>query len=218
MARGRPPVHSREALLDIGNSLFQRHGYHGTSLSMILDACDVSRGSFYNYFGGKEPFAIEVIEHYQALEMDLWREEFSHIQGSHADKLRTMMLRLIEDFSDESERIGCLLANLSGEMALASAAFRSAIRSAIARVIDAIRDDIQICQQEGSVRTDLDAIALARLIWDYWQGALLRMKVEDSREPLYAAVELLWERILPAPTPNDRPEHHSREALHSETH
>jgi TetR/AcrR family transcriptional repressor of nem operon len=75
-----------------------------------------------------------------------------------------------------------------------------------------------ICQQEGSVRTDLSASALARLIWDYWQGALLRMKVEDSREPLYAAVELLWERILPAPTPNDRPEHHSREALHSETH
>jgi TetR/AcrR family transcriptional repressor of nem operon len=218
MARGRPPVHSREALLDIGNSLFQRHGYHGTSLSMILDACDVSRGSFYNYFGGKEPFAIEVIEHYQALEMDLWREEFSRIQGSHADKLRTMMLRLIEDFSDESERIGCLLANLSGEMALASTAFRSAIRSAIERVIDAIRDDIQVCQQEGSVRTDLDAIALARLIWDYWQGALLRMKVEDSREPLYAAVDLLWEQILPAPVPNDRPEHHSREALHSETY
>lgn len=218
MARGRPPVHSREALLDLGNYLFQRHGYHGTSLSMILDACDVSRGSFYNYFGGKESFAIEVIEHYQALEMDLWREEFSRIQGSHADKLRTMMLRLIEDFSDESERIGCLLANLSGEMALASPAFRHAIRNAIQRVIDAIRDDMLTCQQEGSVRTDLSASALAHLIWDYWQGALLRMKVEDTRKPLYDAVDMLWQQILPAPKHNDRPEHHSREVLHSETH
>ncbi len=218
MARGRPPVHSREALLDLGNHLFQRHGYHGTSLSMILDACDVSRGSFYNYFGGKESFAIEVVEHYQALEMDLWREEFSRIQGSHADKLRTMMLRLIEDFSDENERIGCLLANLSGEMALASPEFRHAIRDAIQRVIDAINDDMLICQQEGSVRTDLSASALARLIWDYWQGALLRMKVEDSRQPLYDAVDMLWQQILPAPEPNDRPVHHTREVLHSETH
>jgi TetR/AcrR family transcriptional repressor of nem operon len=197
MTRGRPPLHSREALLELGNYLFQRHGYHGTSLSMILEVCAVSRGSFYNYFGGKEAFAIEVIEHYQALEMDLWREEFNRAQGTHAEKLRAMMVRLIEDFSDEHERIGCLLANLSRELALASPAFRRAIHNAIQRVIDAIRDDLSICQREGSVRTDLPATTLAHLLWDYWQGALLRMKVEDSRQPLYEAVELLWQQILP---------------------
>lgn len=218
MARGRPPVHSREAVLELGNHLFQRHGYHGTSLSMILDACDVSRGSFYNYFGGKESFAIEVIEHYQALEMDLWSEEFSRITGTHAEKLRTMLLRLVADYSDKKERIGCLLANLAGEMALASPDFRHAIHNAIQRVIDSIGEDMQACQLEGSVRNDLPPQALAHLIWDYWQGALLRMKVEDSREPLYEAISILWQHILPPHTSTNRPEYHSREVLHSETH
>lgn len=197
MSRGRPPTHSRESLLAIGNSLFQLHGYHGTSLSMILDACGVSRGSFYNYFGGKEAFAIEVIEHYQVLEMDCWQEEFQRLEGSHADKMQLMMRRLVEEVTMTNERIGGLLANLSGEMALASDPFRTAIRAAIQRVLNDITADLQICQQEGSVRKDLPADALARLVWDYWQGAVLRMKTENSRDPLYQAVDMLWHHLLP---------------------
>ncbi len=197
MSRGRPPTHSRESLLSIGNSLFQLHGYHGTSLSMILEACGVSRGSFYNYFGGKEAYAIEVIEHYHALEMDCWREEFSRLEGTHSEKLKLMMARLIEELSMTNERVGCLLANLSGEMALASDDFRTAIRQAINRVLDAISEDMRLCQAEGSVRTDLSAEELAQLIWAYWQGALLRMKVEDSRAPLHQAIDMLWQHLLP---------------------
>ncbi|MBA4502195.1 TetR/AcrR family transcriptional regulator [Marinobacterium marinum] len=197
MSRGRPPTHSRESLLDIGNSLFQLHGYHGTSLSMILEACTVSRGSFYNYFGGKEAFAIEVIAHYQALEFDHWQEEYATLEGLHSQKLRVMMERLVEDLDITHERVGCLLANLSGEMALASDNFRAAIRQAINRILDSIRDDMRVCQAEGSVRTDLTADQLAQLIWDYWQGALLRMKVENDRAPLYQAIDMLWQHLLP---------------------
>ncbi|MBR9827380.1 MAG: TetR family transcriptional regulator [Oceanospirillales bacterium] len=201
MSRGRPPTHCREALLEIGNSLFQLHGYHGTSLSMILEACAVSRGSFYNYFNGKEAFAIEVIEHYQVLELDLWKAEYGQLEGRHADKLQTMMRRLTEEFSMTNERLGCLLANLSGEMALASDSFRAAIRNAISRVLSVITDDMRLCQDEGSVRTDLAPEQLSRLIWDYWQGALLRMKTENSREPLYQALDMLWQHLLPPQSP-----------------
>ncbi len=197
MSRGRPRTHSRESLLDIGNSLFQLHGYHGTSLSMILEACGVSRGSFYNYFGGKEAYAIEVIEHYQVLEFDRWQDEYAQLEGLHSEKLKLMMERLIEELSMTNERVGCLLANLSGEMALASDDFRAAIRQAINRVLEAISEDMRQCQAEGSVRTDLSAQQLAQLIWDYWQGALLRMKVENSRDPLYQAIEMLWQHLLP---------------------
>ena len=197
MTRGRPPTHSREFLLEKGHALFQRYGYHGTSLSMILDACDVSRGSFYNYFGGKEPFAIEVVEHYQALEMDRWAHEFAQLKGLHAHKIKSMMLKLLEEFDQEHERLGCLLANLAGEMSLASPEFRAAIQRSIARITAMIEQDMVVCQQEGSVRCDLSPTQLATMIWDYWQGALLRMRTEDSLEPLYHAVDMLWEHLLP---------------------
>ena len=39
-------------------------GYHGTGLQEILDAVNIPKGSFYNYFGSKEDFGAEVIQHY----------------------------------------------------------------------------------------------------------------------------------------------------------
>ncbi len=201
MTRGRPPSHSRETLLEQGHTLFQLYGFHGTSLSMILDACQVSRGSFYNYFGGKEAYAIEVVEHYQALEIDRWDSEFEQLDGRHADKIQTMLHRLLDEFDQEHERIGCLLANLSGEMSLASPAFRAAIHAAISRVLILIEEDMRICQMEGSVRNDLSPNQLASLVWDYWQGALLRMRTEDSLTPLYQAIEMLWQHLLPPTQP-----------------
>lgn len=90
-----------------------------------------------------------------------------------------------------------LITNLSGEVGSESPAFRQAIGRATSKVIKLIAEDMQTCQQQGCVRTDLSPNILATLIWDCWQGALLRMKVEDSRAPLRQTLALLWEHILP---------------------
>ena len=55
---------NKENLLSQGVSLLMQQGYHGTGLKEILDAVQIPKGSFYNYFGSKENFAAEVIEHY----------------------------------------------------------------------------------------------------------------------------------------------------------
>jgi len=43
----------------------------------------------------------------------------------------------------------------------------------------------------------LPAQQLADLIWDCWQGSLLRMKIEKSVEPVNHDLELLFQHILP---------------------
>lgn len=197
MTKGRPPTHSREKLLEKGIELFHQYGYHGTGLTTILQACKVSKGSFYNFFNSKEEYAVEVIQFYQALEIDRWNQEFSQLSGTHFVKLRKALALLVEELDSCRENVGCLIANLSGEVGNESPAFRQAISRATSKVIKLIAEDMQICQQEGCVRTDLPPEVLATLIWDCWQGALLRMKVEDSRAPLRQTLALLWEHILP---------------------
>jgi TetR/AcrR family transcriptional repressor of nem operon len=39
-------------------------------------------------------------------------------------------------------------------------------------------------QQEGTVRKDMNAETMAKLLVNNWQGALLRMKLEQSVQPL----------------------------------
>jgi TetR/AcrR family transcriptional repressor of nem operon len=47
---------NRENLLNQGVSMLMGQGYHGTGLQEILDAVNIPKGSFYNYFGSKENF------------------------------------------------------------------------------------------------------------------------------------------------------------------
>jgi TetR/AcrR family transcriptional repressor of nem operon len=199
MNRGRKPEHCRETILETGMELFDRQGYHGTGLKEILDACQVSKGSFYNFFGSKEEFAVEIIRHFQAQAAERWNLQIEQPPGSYSARLRHKIETEIEHNQAHCFRMGSLLANLSGEIGVASEAFRNAIRDATDHILDALEQDMLLCQQEGSVRTDLSPRLLAELIWNCWQGALLRMQIQDSTEPLRTMVQLLWERILPAP-------------------
>ena len=46
-------------------------------------------------------------------------------------------------------------------------------------------------QQKGIVRKDLSAEYMANLLVNNWQGALLRMKIEQSIEPLQQCIQAL---------------------------
>lgn len=199
MSKGRPPTHCRESLLIKGIELFNSKGYHATGLSTILQTCQISKGSFYNFFNSKEEYAVEVIEYYQALETDRWALEFAKLEGSHFMRMRQMLEKMLSEYDPSTEKMGCLIANLSGEVGNESPGFRRAIQEATERVIVLISEDMRVCQEEGSVRLDLSPDALAHLIWDIWQGALLRMKVNASLQPLNQCIDLLWNHILPSP-------------------
>ncbi|MPY48147.1 acyl-CoA-like ligand-binding transcription factor [Streptomyces acidicola] len=51
--RGRPPLSSREKVEAVAIELFLEHGYSGTSLATIIEACGVSKTTFFRYFASK---------------------------------------------------------------------------------------------------------------------------------------------------------------------
>ncbi|GAA4669871.1 TetR/AcrR family transcriptional regulator [Frondihabitans cladoniiphilus] len=50
---GRPKRSSAEVLADAASELFLENGYAGTTVEQIAQRAGVSRGTFFNYFGGK---------------------------------------------------------------------------------------------------------------------------------------------------------------------
>ncbi len=184
MARGRRPEHNRAYILETGAQLFTRKGYHATGLKEILATCQVPKGSFYNFFESKEHFAVEIIEHYRTIEFERWDEKMAALQGSHFEKITQMIEQEIERFGNEQYAIGCLLANMAGEVSQSSPLFSAAIAHSMNIVLQAITDDVKKFQYEGNMRTDLPASLIAEFILNNWQGALLRCKVENSISPL----------------------------------
>jgi TetR/AcrR family transcriptional regulator, transcriptional repressor for nem operon len=175
---------NRENLLNQGIALLMQQGYHGTGLKEILDAVQIPKGSFYNYFGSKENFGAAVIEHY----ITPYIEQLSgYLNKPNADAL-TALQRYLDETIAELERTdfkgGCLLGNLMGEIGDNSELCRVALKTSLQRYRDVWEHGLTKAQQQGTIRTDKSARELADLWINAWQGALLRMKVELSTAPL----------------------------------
>ena len=77
-----------------------------------------------------------------------------------------------------------MLGNLIGELGETSDVCRMALQTSLNRYCDIWELGLSRAQNEGTIRTDKSARELADLWVNAWQGALLRMKVEQSVAPL----------------------------------
>jgi AcrR family transcriptional regulator len=53
---------TRRHLIEVATELFAQRGYEGTSIEAVLEAADVSRGSLYHHFAGKDKLFEAVVE------------------------------------------------------------------------------------------------------------------------------------------------------------
>lgn len=191
MPRISKKLTNRENLLKQGVTLLMQQGYHGTGLKEILDAVQIPKGSFYNYFGSKENFAAEAIQHYINPFID---QLSAHLQNPDHDALSALLCyfnELITELEKADYKGGCLLGNLMGEIGDTSELCKASLQTAVHRYRDLLQTGLITAQQEGTVRTDKSAEEMADLLVNMWQGALLRMKIEQSSIPLKQCCENL---------------------------
>lgn len=188
---------NRERLLDEGVRLLIERGYHGTGLQEILNRVGIPKGSFYNYFPSKEHFGAEVIRHYIEpfiRQLDDW---LTRPDCDPLIALRRYFEALVEELRSADYQGGCLLGNLMGEIGDTSEICRQALRQVLHRYRNKIRTALHQAQEQQLVRRDRSAEDLADFIVDYWQGALLRMKIERSDAPLQSFLRQVFDETLP---------------------
>jgi TetR/AcrR family transcriptional repressor of nem operon len=188
----------RDKLLDQGVGLLLEKGYHAIGLKELLASVQIPKGSFYTYFDSKEHFAAEAINHYiepfiQRLTMLLQNPDTDGLQV-----LRLYYSELIDEVSNNNFKGGCLLGNLMGEIGDTSPACRLALHEAVERYSELQKSALARGQQQGTVRKDKSAKSMADLLLNSWQGALLRMKIEQSTQPLQACCQNLLDDFFKA--------------------
>ena len=182
MPRTAAQPDTRERLLEAGVAAFLREGYHGAGLKLILDDAGVPKGSFYNYFKSKEDFASATIEFYAAcLSRRLDRALRDH--DSSAGALRAFFEGQAEEFLAADFVGGCLIANLGAELDT-SPVCRETLRTTAAAYLRSLSAVVASGQGSGEFRKDMDASVLASLFSDAWEGAVIRMKIEQATDPL----------------------------------
>jgi len=174
----------RLKLLDQGVHLLMTQGYHATGVNEIVKAVNVPKGSFYSYFASKEAFAAEAITHYLEPFIQLLSKHLDTPEVDALAALKNYYAELISEVEKNGYKGGCLLGNLMGEIGDTSEICNQSLKSAVERYKLLQYNALLQAQKEGTVRQDRSAERLANLLVNNWQGALLRMKLEQSVQPL----------------------------------
>jgi TetR/AcrR family transcriptional repressor of nem operon len=189
MARPRLSEPTRQRLLDEGVAAFLEQGYHGTGLKEVLDRVKVPKGSFYNYFESKEAFAAAAIQHYAECFAGKMQQALNDAPDPLTG-LRRFFESLMADFEKAGYVGGCLIANLGGELE-GSDVCRETLARAFRDWRNGVTEALHQGQELALVRSDIDAGALADLLTESWEGAVIRMKIERSLDPLRRVLERL---------------------------
>lgn len=192
----KPNPHTRANLLRAGMRMLHEGGYAATGVKEIVDAAQVPKGSFYNHFDSKEAFGAEVADFYFDSSLDELRAELVDADLPPLERLRGYFEARIRRFRESGYLRGCLLGNLSLEVADHSELIRGRLSANFATWSALFEECIAQGQADGTIASTLPAPDLARFVLNAWEGAMLRMRAEHSDAPLEDFLLVVFEHVL----------------------
>lgn len=189
-------IHSKDTLIQTGMELVLRQGFNATGVEAVLKQAKIPKGSFYNFFSSKEEFGLALIEAFAAKMADVIRESLEDDSLKPLERIRKSFEQLIDIFEQNGCSGGCLIGNLSLEMADSNDTLRQRLEDALQGWADALATVILEAKKDGSIPESLDADMLAENMILSLEGALLRAKVKKSSEPLKNFIFMYFDVFL----------------------
>ena len=175
---------TRDHLLQVGLRHIHSMGYASTGIKEILDDADVPKGSFYHYFRSKEAFTEEVLKLYVQGEVERCEKIFNDGSVAPLKRLRRYFEELIRVYGQTAPVSGCMLGNLSLEMADRSEPLQSLLHLSFASWQTAIARVLREAVVRGDLLKSSKPEELASFLVNSYEGALVRSKADRSNKAL----------------------------------
>ena len=201
--RVRAPDQTRERLLTAAFREIYRHGFQAASLEAILAGAGVTKGALYHHFPDKAALGLAVTtEVVRGLTLNRWQEQLA-APGDPLAHLVAVLREHAGQIEPHVVELGCPLNNLAQEMSPTDERFR--------RAIDAIYTDWRAAtaaalargQEVGTVRGDVDPMAVAAFVVASVEGSFgLAKAMQDGtvlRENFLTLARFLEGLRPPAP-------------------
>ncbi len=188
---------ARTRLIDAGLEKLLAAGFNSTGIADVVAAATVPKGSFYYYFDSKDAFACAVVDRWA--ELNTARRHALFVANRSMPPLRRLRSYLetyAATLDGRGHVGGCLLGNLSAEIADHSETVRARLRAAFADWQAMLCDVLQEAHARGELRQGLVPDAIAAYLVNGWEGALLRMKAEKTAEPLRLFIDITFNHLV----------------------
>jgi TetR/AcrR family transcriptional repressor of nem operon len=174
----------RDDIVAAGLRVMFRQGFTGSGVRDIVAEASAPQGSFTNHFPSKEAFAEEVLDLYFEHVRDLVKQALGNTRLTPRNRLRRYLDIITERLAADQFTRGCLIGDFSLETAQISEPLRRRLQAIYAEWIEPFAACIAEGQARGEIATTFPPDELADFLISSWEGAILRMKVERSVEPL----------------------------------
>src|ERR1700744_414319 len=171
----------REKLARSALDTLHAHGFRGCSNQDIPEAAGVPKGSFFNHFENKEDLAIDALRRYlEGARPDMLFDESVPPLQRLKNHFGFLSGRLIEQGFER----GCMLGLFAAEMAREYPRMREELRTVFETWCGGVEQVLREAQAKGEVDPRHDPGQLARFLVNAWEGATIRMKITQTREPI----------------------------------
>ncbi len=159
---------------------FWAKGYEGTSVSDLLKAMGINRGSLYDTFGDKRSLFLEAVGHYRQTVAGPLVETLSR-SGSPLENIRKT-LHAFADLAASDGCRGCLVTNTTVGLAPRDSDVAKAMKSALVAVEEAFRRTLNRAVDCGELGPRTDTRCLARFVANTLQGLVVLSKGKLGRQ------------------------------------
>ena len=188
--------HDVNEILDKGLELIRDKGYTNTGIDDILKANDIPKGSFYNFFKNKEDFGIRAMQVYTERQLEWIDSILGNKSKSPINRLKDFYDNLIAFNVDESCRKGCLIGNMTQEMAGQNDPIGQQAQKSLQDISDTIASCVQEGQDAEEIRDDYSAGDLADYLHNSFYGFLLRTKASRDKKQFDIFTEMMFKFIM----------------------
>ena len=179
----------RDEALQKAMEVFWTRGYEATSMQNLVEHMGINRQSLYDTFGDKHSLYLEALDRYQQVES---RKLFELIEkpGSVKKAFRQLFSGVIEGSLGDGERRGCLMNNAMSELASRCAATAEKTRHNMAAIEEAFYRALLRGKKEGELKGVREPRAMARFLYNSFQGLVLMSKATQDRKTLEDVVKV----------------------------
>ncbi|MGB3614669.1 MAG: TetR/AcrR family transcriptional regulator [Elainellaceae cyanobacterium] len=192
----RPREFDEDVVLDAAMQIFWLRGYGSTSLTALMEATGLQKGSLYKAFKDKHSLFVTALERYLNETYSVHRDRLGNCTSPKCD-LRQWLGYLIEVYSGYQDCRGCLAVNSLIELAPHDEAVKQLLQGYCSRLRSLLTSVIAQGQQLGEFRTDADAEALGLLMFHVLMGLFTSLKAELPQNLLDQQADLIIHMLEP---------------------
>ncbi len=171
---------TKQKLLDAAQELMLAKGYTATSVEEICDAAELTKGSFFHYFEGKEHLGRLVAQRFAASMQQLFQSAPFNQRKDPLERVLGRVDFLIELTRGPHTRKGCLLGTFVQELSGTHPKIRSVCATCFDDAAQSFKQDLEAAKAKYTPRARWSPQSLAEHLTAVVQGAIILAKAKQD--------------------------------------